>query len=137
MSQTTTEFLDQLRRYIQEEASAQYKTLERQWSYPLHQRVAKGWAIEGLSVQGFKDGIIRLTCQTNDSRFREGDLIILHRGNPQDANALHCDLQYDGEKELEVSLINGNEYFLSADTDGWIIDQDWFELQSFLFVSVE
>ena len=131
MSQTTTEFLDRLRRYIQEEASAQYKTLERQWSYPLHQRVAKGWAIEGLSVQGFKDGIIRLTCQTNDSRFREGDLIILHRGNPQDANALHCDLQYDGEKELEVSLINGNEYFLSADTDGWIIDQDWFDSSRF------
>ncbi len=62
---------------------------------------------------------------------------MLHRGNPQDANALHCDLQYDGENEMEAALNNGNEYFLSADTDGWIIDQDWFELQSFLFVSVE
>jgi len=131
MSQTSTEFLERLRQYIQDETSAQYKALERQWAHPLHERVAKGWAIEGLKVEGFKDHIIRLTCQTNDSRFREGDLIVLHRGNPYDMNALHCDLQYDGEKELEVMLINGNEYFLSAETDGWIIDQDWFDSSRF------
>ena len=52
---------------------------------------------------------------------------MLHRGNPQAANALHCDLQYDGENELEASLINSNEYFLSADTNGWIIGQNWFD----------
>lgn len=131
MSHSTTEFLERLRQYIQDEASAQYKTLERQWSHPLQERVAKGWAIEGLSVQGFKDNLIRLTCQTNDSRFREGDLIVLHRGDPRDANALHCDLLYDGENELEASLINGNEYFLSADKDGWIIDPDWFDSSRF------
>lgn len=128
---STTEFLERLRQYIQDEANAQYKALEQQWARPLHERVAKGWAIEGLSIQGFKDSIIRLTCQTNDSRFREGDLIVLHRGNPQDADALHCDLQYDGENELEATLNNGNEYFLSADTDGWIMDQDWFDSSRF------
>ena len=52
---------------------------------------------------------------------------MLHRGNPQDANALHCDLQYDGENELEAALNNGNKYFLSADTNGWVIDHDWFD----------
>jgi hypothetical protein len=56
---------------------------------------------------------------------------VLHRGNPQDANALHCDLQYDGENEVEASLINSNEYFLSADTNGWIIDQNWFDSSRF------
>lgn len=137
MSQSTTEFLERLRQYIQDETSAQYKELERQWLRPLHERVAKGWSIEGLKVVGFKDGIIRLICQTNDSRFREGDLIVLHRGNPQDADALHCDLQYDGEKELEATLINGNEYFLSADTGGWIIDQDWFDSSRFYLAALD
>jgi DNA replication ATP-dependent helicase Dna2 len=137
MSQTTTEFLERLRQYIQDETSTQYKELERQWAHPLHERVAKGWAIEGLSVQGFKDNVIRLACQTNDSRFREGDLIVLHRGNPHDINALHCDLQYDGEKELEAALNSGNEYFLSADTDGWIIDQDWFDSSRFYLSALE
>ena len=127
MSQTTTEFLVRLRQYIQEEASAQYRALEHQWSYPLSDRVAKGWAIEGVKIEDFQKGIIRLSCQTNESRFREGDLIVLHRGNPRDENSLHCDLQYDGETELEISLNDGNEYLLSLYPEGWIIDQDWFD----------
>jgi hypothetical protein len=64
-------------------------------------------------------------------RFREGDLVVLHRGNPRDENALHCDLQYDGETELEASLIRGNEYFLAGQPDGWIMDQDWFDASPF------
>jgi len=137
MSQSTKEFFERLRQYIQEEASAQYKTLERQWSHPLPERVAKGWAIEGLKIEDFQKGIIRLSCQTNDSRFREGDLIVLHRGNPRDENALHCDLQYDGEMELEASLNDGNEYFLSAYPDGWIIDQDWFDSSPFYLAALD
>jgi len=58
-------------------------------------------------------------------------LLVLHRGNPQDPNALHVELQYDAETELEVSLINGNHFFLEADPDGWIIDQDWFDSSPF------
>src|SRR3972149_6715 len=136
MSQSTAEFLDRLRQYIQDEASAQYKALESQWSHPIHERVAKGWAIEGLKVEDFQKGIIRLSCQTNDSRFREGDLIVLHRGNPRDENALHCDLQYDGETELEISLNDGNEYLLPLYPDGWIIDQDWFDSSPFYIAAL-
>jgi DNA replication ATP-dependent helicase Dna2 len=113
MSQTSVEFLERLRHYIDSEASTQYKQLEHQWSFPLSERVAKGWAIEGLRVEDYQNQIIRLSCQTNDSRFREGDLIVLHRGNPRDPDALHCELEYDGEKTLEVSLQEGNEYFLT------------------------
>jgi hypothetical protein len=36
-AQSTTEFIERLRRYIQDEASAQYKTLEGQWSYRLEE----------------------------------------------------------------------------------------------------
>ena len=123
MPQSTAEFLERLREYIQTETSTQFKILERQWSYPLNERVAKGWAIEGLTVKEFRNDVIRLTCRSNDSRFREGDLIVLHRGNPKDEFALHCELQYDGETELEVTISDGNEYFLSAYPDGWIISR--------------
>lgn len=136
MSQTTTEFLVRLRQYIQDEASAQYKALEHQWAYPLNERVAKGWAIEGVRIDDFQKGIIRLSCQANESRYREGDLIVLHRGNPRDENSLHCDLQYDGETELEISLNEGNEYLLSLYPEGWIIDQDWFDSSPFYIVAL-
>ena len=131
MNTSTPEFLQKLRKFVQNEADAQYRALEKQWSHPLQERVAKGWAIEGLRIEQMKKDIARLSCGTNDSRFREGDLVLLHRGDPHDPDALHCELQYDGETDLEVSLIRGNEYFLTLQPDGWIMDQDWFDASPF------
>ena len=128
---STSALLNRLKFFVQAEAETQFATLDKQWSRPLSERVSKGWAIEGLSVEHFEKGLIRLRCDTNDSRFREGDLLVLHRGNPQEPNALHVELQYDAETELEVSLINGNHFFLEADPDGWLIDQDWFDSSPF------
>jgi len=137
MPQSTTELLYRLRKFVQDEAETQFQALIRQWSHPLQERVARGWAIEGLRVTHFQNGIARLICAINDSRFREGDLVLLHCGNPQDENAQHCELQYDGETELEVSLIRGNEYFFSQQTDGWIMDQDWFDSSPFYLSALD
>ena len=128
---STSDLLNRLKHFVQAEAETQFAALDKQWSRPLSERVSKGWAIEGLRVEHFEKGLIRLRCDTNDSRFREGDLLVLHRGNPQDPNALHVELQYDAETELEVSLINGNHFFLEANPNGWIIDQDWFDSSPF------
>ena len=131
MKTSTPEFLQKIRKFVQDEADAQYRALDKQWSHPLQERVAKGWAIEGLRVEQMKNGIARLSCATNDSRFREGDLVLLHRDNPRDPDSLHFDLQYDGETDLEISLIKGNEVFLASQTDGWVMDQDWFDSSPF------
>lgn len=97
----------------------------------LSERVARGWAIEGVEIIHCNDSLIKLSCTTNESRFREGDLILLHRGNPQDSEALHLELEYDGETKLEASLIDGNHHYLSTDPYGWIIDQDILDLSHF------
>lgn len=128
---STADLLNRLKHFVQAEAEIQFTALDKQWSRPLSERVSKGWTIEGLNVEHFEKGLIRLRCDTNDSRFREGDLLVLHRGSPQDPNALHVELQYDGETELEVSLINGNHFFLATNPEGWIIDQDWFDSSPF------
>lgn len=137
MTTSTVEFLQRLRQFVQHEADAQYRALHQQWSYPIQERVAKGWAIEGLHVEQFQNGIARLVCATNASRFREGDLVVLHRGNPQDENALHCELQYDGETDLDISIINGNEFFFSLTPGGWIMDQDWFDSSPFYLSALD
>lgn len=128
---STADFLHRLRQFVQDEADAQWQALDRQWSRPLGERVAKGWAIEGLRVVGIDKNIVRLACDSNHSRFREGDLVVLHRGDPKHENALHFDLYYDGETELEASLIKGNFYFMTAQPEGWILDQDWFDSSPF------
>ncbi len=137
MPQTTADFLHRLRTFVQAEADTQRDSLESQWSRTLQERIARGWAIEGLQVIHFQNGIARLRCVTNDSRFREGDLVILHRGDPRDENTLHFELQYDGETELEASLISGNEYFLASQPTGWLMDQDWFDASPFYLAALD
>ena len=131
MNGSPSEFLQRLRKFVQQEADTQHRALDKQWSRPLQERVARGWSIEGLRVEQMKNGIARLSCATNDSRFREGDLVLLHQDDPRDPDALHCELQYDGETDLEVSLIRGNEYLLASQSDGWVMDQDWFDSSPF------
>lgn len=131
MPVSIADFLQRLRTFVENEADAQREVLNKQWNTPLNERVARGWTVEGLRVQQYKNNIIRLTCDTNESRFREGDLVLLHRGDPRDENVLHCDLQYDNETELELNLIRGNELFLAQNPDGWLIDQDWFDSSPF------
>ena len=130
---STADLLDRLRRFVQAEAEAQYESLSSQWAHPIGERVSNGWAIEGLDVVREEHDIIRLACDTNISRFREGDLLVLHQEqeSPHSERALHVELQYDGETEIEVSLIKGNPYLLAAEPRGWIADQDWFDASSF------
>ncbi|MCG2786615.1 MAG: DEAD/DEAH box helicase [Anaerolineae bacterium] len=134
---STADFLHRLRQFVQAESDAQWQALDRQWSRPLGERVSKGWTIEGLRVLGFDKNIARLVCDSNHSRFREGDLVVLHRGSPRDPNALHFDLYYDGETELEASLIKGNHYFITQQPNGWILDQDWFDSSPFYLSALD
>lgn len=131
MPTSIADFLQRLRIFVENEADAQREALNKQWNTSLNERIARGWAVEGLQVQQFKHNIIRLTCDTNESKFREGDLVILHRGDPRGENVLHCDVQYDNETELELNLIRGNELFLAQTPHGWIMDQDWFDSSPF------
>lgn len=131
MPTSIADFLQRLRIFVENEADAQREALNKQWNTSLNERIAHGWAVEGLQVQQFKHNIIRLTCDTNESKFREGDLVILHRGDPRGENVLHCDVQYDNEIELELNLIRGNELFLAQTPHGWIMDQDWFDASPF------
>lgn len=129
--------LERLKHFVTAEAETQYQLLLDQWSRPLNERVARGWAIEGISFVSAKNPYVRLRCATNDSRFREGDLLVLHRGNPQDPNALQVELQYDGGTELEVSLKDGNELFLQEFPTGWIADQGWFDSSPFYLSALD
>lgn len=124
--------LSRLRQMIIAEAEAQRNELERQWSRPLSERVVKGWAIEGLKVTRYEGRNLYLSCETNESRFREGDLVLIHRGDPHnEEQALHCEILYDGETNLELSLIRGNETLLNAYPSGWVLDQDIFDASPF------
>lgn len=123
--------LRRLRDFINSEFAAQRANLERQWALPLGERVVRGYAIEGLKVEGIDKQTIRLSCQTNESRFREGDFLILHRGNPAGLESAQVLIEYDDETLLEVTLQSGNPFFLQTEPAGWIADESMLDLHHF------
>src|SRR5512143_3954276 len=99
----TSDLLSRLQSLIRAEAEQQRFELRRQWSLPLAERVARGYAIEGLEVTSIRpNGTLLMSCQTNDSRFREGDFLVVHRGDPEAPERLSGVLEYDDETELEI-----------------------------------
>lgn len=123
--------LNRLRDFINSEFATQRANLERQWALPLGERVARGYAIEGLKVEGVNKQSARLTCQTNESRFREGDFLVLHRGDPVGIESVQVLLEYDDETLLEVSLQGGNPFFLQEKPEGWIADESMLDLHHY------
>jgi DNA replication ATP-dependent helicase Dna2 len=130
----TARLLTRLRSRVLSERDARRRRLLDQWSLPLGERVARGLAIDGLRLHGLQPaGSFALACQRNDSRFCEGDILVLHRGDPQGPEALQCSLEHDGGTLLELSLLDaalpsGRDYtsgFLQLQTnpDGWIADE--------------
>jgi DNA replication ATP-dependent helicase/nuclease Dna2 len=132
----STGLLKRLRSQVLSERDAQRRQLLDQWSLPIEERVARGFAIDGLHLHSLQPGeTFTLACQRNDSRFREGDILVLHRGDPKDPDALHCSLEYDDGTLLALSLLGpglplgmdlaGSFFQLQTNSDGWIADEDW------------
>jgi DNA replication ATP-dependent helicase Dna2 len=132
MSERAAHLLEQLERLIRQEAEEQREQMESQWSLSLSERVRTGKAIEGLCLAGINDrtGHLRLTCQTNNSRFREGDYLFLHKSHPLLEQAVECVLEMDEEKRLEV-FPQGNARRLLDDPEGWIADEGFIDLSGY------
>ncbi len=128
-------FLKGLADLVLEESSAQRHRLLQQWSKPVAQRVALGRAVENVTVAGMgKGGRLILHCTRNDSRFREGDLLRLNRGDPAAAPHWQVSLEQDEDTELEVSAEGmmglPTDVFL-REPEGWVLDEDFLDLSQY------
>jgi DNA replication ATP-dependent helicase Dna2 len=130
--------LDDLRDFIITESENQKTQLCKRWSRPLSERISKGDAIAGLSVVStLYDGTITLVCSRNDSRFREGDFLVLHQGNPTDPDKLLVVLEEDDETQITVQLNDGDIYLLEKSSDGWIADEGRLDLTRFYLETLD
>ncbi|MBN2147984.1 MAG: AAA family ATPase [Anaerolineales bacterium] len=124
--------LARLQNFVRSEAEAQRFELRHRWAMPLPERVQRGRALEGLAVEQLgKHNLVRLHCKMNESRFREGDMMVLHRGDPEGEEAIECLLEYDDETVLEVTCTRGNRVLLSELPEGWIADESMLDLSEF------
>lgn len=119
-----------------DERDAQKSAVEVGWRKPLPDRVADGYAIENLRFIGHtQEGHLEFSCPHNRSRFREGDILLLDRGNPFDPSNIQANLEVDDGDHLAVSIAQGAGVNLEPvyrEPDGWIADQGYLDLSSFI-----
>ena len=131
----TRAFLDQLRQLVVDEAAAAQQNIRRIWSQSIPIRVAEGHAIEGLRlVQVDCDGCVHLTCDRNVSRFREGDILCLNRGDPfQEPNGM-VTLEREEPQEFIVTShgFDNTVNELRREPTDWMLDEGYLDLSPYL-----
>lgn len=133
-------YLTRLRQMVLEEAATIRKQIFQQWAQSVAARVAAGWAIDGVRlVTGRQDGVLELACTRNDSRFREGDMLWLNRGDPFEVPHLLVTLVEDEDTRLKVLVenfgVNWGE--LVRQRDGWVLDEGFLDLSRYLLDALD
>ncbi|HBY96531.1 MAG TPA: hypothetical protein DEP84_21745 [Chloroflexi bacterium] len=125
---------------MRNEAATARQSIFTVWSRPIGQRVARGRAIEGVRILGVKpNGFIHLECGHNSSRFREGDILCLNRGNPFADPHLMVTLEVDDESSLVVALTElGPEWEeLLRQHSGWVLDEGYLDLSGLILGALD
>ncbi|MFO7169709.1 MAG: AAA domain-containing protein, partial [Chloroflexota bacterium] len=129
------DFLRRLRRMVLDEAESARRQIYQVWAKPVAARVAEGFAIEGVRVVRVEpNGVIELACDRNASRFREGDVLLLNRGNPFEEPRLLCTLEVDDETGLLVSSEDPDVNWgrVLHQRSGWVLDQGLLDFSQYV-----
>jgi len=127
------DFVEQLRRLVLDESAATRQNIYRIWSKPIPSRVAEGHAIEGIRfVRQDKTGDLHLAFDRNWSRFREGDILALNRGDPLTNPGWMVTLEREEPQELIVSpgVVFDIEALAREPTD-WMLDEGFLDLSPY------
>ena len=128
-------FVGRLRHAVIREAAAESDRIAALWGKPQAARVADGQAIEGLRlVSILPSGAMELTCDRNQSRFREGDVLCLNRGDPNLEPRLAVMLEQDDETNLLVQAVDdlADLGIVRELPEGWVLDEDYQDVSHFV-----
>jgi DNA replication ATP-dependent helicase Dna2 len=139
-SEAMARFLKGLRRLVLDEAATVRQNTQQVWSKPIATRVADGRAIEGVRIAGVQpNGFIKLTCDRNSSRFREGDILCLNRGNPFVEPNDMVVLEMDDETNLVISTqeMDFNWGTLEREALDWVLDEGYLDLSHWILDALD
>ena len=127
---TLQAYVEHLRQLVLRESATTRQNIYRLWSKPIPLRVAEGRAIEGIRfVRRDKVGNLYLAFDHNHSRFREGDILALNRGDPATNPGWMVTLE---REELHELIVSPNARFdveaLEKDPTGWLLDEGFLDL---------
>ena len=133
-------FTDGLRKFLDSEYEAQKKATHDDWKLPLAARVQKGDALANLTVLKGDDfgldrlcGWVTVSYGINNSKFKVGSYVLLHRGNPFDSDESYAfEIFRDNGNQLELY----GKYTPGVRTiragSGWVLDSNSVDLRRFM-----
>lgn len=128
--------LDDLRTFVCSEFDGQRRKFAEQMALPRVERVEKGTCFEGLRFAGLDEkGRAKFHHAGNDSRLREGDLVLLGRENNTDPTQAWIYREEQGM--LWLSEERGFPPALFRESDGWFIDEAFLDLESFYLAALD
>jgi DNA replication ATP-dependent helicase Dna2 len=128
-------FVAELRDLVYDEATTVRERIQGVWARPLSARVADGRALAPVRIHALEsDGLVELSCPRNESCFREGDMLLLNRGDPFADPRILVTLEADDDTRL---LISSDDPALAwgafvDQRDGWVLDEGYLDISQML-----
>ena len=125
-------YISALLNFTNKEYDSQVSDVLEMWDQSLAERLAHGVAVSGIQVDAVDPPYAQLRCPVNLSKFRVGDYLILHRGDPRGDLSYKCRLDQDRDTLLRVR----QGYHVTFDRrlrgNGWILDRQMMDLRKYI-----
>lgn len=122
-----------LKAFINKEADAQVEQIREMWEKPLKERVRAGEAIANITVvHNYSGERLTLRCSENHSKFRVGDYLRLHQGNPDGRNVYGCKVLEELGNELIVEAGYRVNFYGVQPSDDWVLDRNLVDIRHIL-----
>lgn len=131
-------FQEELFHLVRAEHAARRNALLRHWARPLEERVEEGRTLADLKVIASRlPKSLVLGCTENDSRFREGDIVRVNQGDPENPTAEAIFVAgHDDRVELSLRSPRDMARFPLLST-GWQIDESSVDLEKHFLSALE
>jgi DNA replication ATP-dependent helicase Dna2 len=104
--------LDELLTFIREEREAANQKLVEIWKRPLAEKLENGWSQGFVRLERGEPHTLWAYLDDSESRFREGDLLLLHNGNALEALG----------RRLSLELEEDDRWLLRGDPGATVLD---------------
>lgn len=130
-------YLAELRKIVHREYDHQIREILAGWKKPLAERIAQGKAIGRISIRAVNSPYAELSCPINLSKFRPGEYLILHRGNPEGENTYRCRLDRDQDTRLIIKQGWSTRFDHHLQGNGWILDWQTMDLRKYVLEALD
>lgn len=128
-NEAQAEFLRRMERLIATDKDARLARLVATWSQDLRDRIEQGKAVADVSItRHAPDGCIHIEWRDNNSLFREGDVLCLHRGKQREQPSCMAVLEYEEDNGAVLNPLPDSFINPSEPRDDWVLDFGDFDL---------